>query len=73
MQFRLAALLLLFGLTACAGEPGHFGITGPGQSQPAEVVEPASPEAMPEPAYGGDRYAPSLAPNPNGGRYWGYN
>ena len=50
-----------------------MGITGPGRSQPSEVVEPATPEAMPEPTYGRDRYAPSMVPNASGGLYWGYN
>lgn len=73
MHFRIAGLLLFFAVTACTGNPRDLGITGPVSSPPAAVVEPATPEAMPEPARGGDRYAPSMVPSPNGGRYWGYN
>jgi hypothetical protein len=72
MHFRIAALLLV-GLAGCSGNPRDLGITGPGRVQPADVIEPETPEAMPEPTYGRDRYAPSLAPDSNNRRYWGYN
>jgi hypothetical protein len=73
MHFRIAALLLLFGLAACTGNPRALGITGPGLPQPAEAAEPVAPETVPEPTYGGGRYAPGMVPDAGSGRYWGYN
>ena len=73
---RFAALSLLAGLAGCASSPAALGITGPGKTQ--SVAEP--PPIFEQPETGadtwqpnGDRYAPSMVPTTNGGRYWGYN
>ena len=69
---RPALLLLLLPLAACAGSPGALGITGPRGAQVAPLPSDSDTGAV-DPTLRGSRYAPTMVPTTNGGRYWGYN
>jgi hypothetical protein len=67
---------LLLSLSACAGGPQAFGITGPdgGKPETTAVPEPkADPFDNPDTLQSGGRYGPSYAPSTNGGNFWGYD
>ena len=69
---RRFVLLLLVPLAACAAGPGTLGITGPGGAQVAPPPTDTDTGAV-DPLMRGNRYAPSMVPTTNGGRYWGYD
>jgi len=69
---RIFALLLLLALAGCTEGPGALGITGPGAAQAAPQPTDAETGAL-NPELKRSRFAPSVAPTTNGGRYWGYN
>jgi hypothetical protein len=64
----------LFLLTACSGDPGSYGITGPGVS-PAAVTAPAGIEATPTPGAptSGTSFGPSSGATTGASGFWGYN
>lgn len=72
---RFLALLLLVFLSACAQGPGALGITGPrGAPAVPAVPEPThTATGTMSPEVKANRFAPSMVPTTNGGRYWGYN
>jgi hypothetical protein len=77
MRSIFALGLLLF-LAACSGDPGSYGITGPGA--PPEPVTPSpdtTPDTAPTPGVTttGPTYGPSGTSGPSTGNsgFWGYN
>lgn len=69
---RIFVLPLLLALAGCTENPGALGITGPGMTQAPPPPSDADTGAM-NPELRGNRFAPSMVPTTNGGRYWGYN
>lgn len=68
----LTLMLVLLPLVACTSGPGTLGITGPRDTQVAQPPDDPDTGAV-DPTQRGSRYAPSMLPTTNGGRYWGYN
>lgn len=69
---RFLALMLLVFLSACAQGPGALGITGP-RGAPAEPAATHAATGAMSPETKANRFAPSMVPTTDGGRYWGYN
>jgi len=72
VSMRIFVLLLLLALAGCTGNPGALGITGPRDAQVVPQATDAETGAM-NPELKSNRYAPSMVPTTDGGRYWGYN
>ena len=72
---RVALLLMLLLLAACAAGPQALGITGPQGSISAPATAPATGDPLDNPdiLQSGGRYGPNYAPTTGGGRFWGYN
>jgi hypothetical protein len=72
----LLALGLLLILAACSGDPGSFGITGPG-SPAATKPDPAQTRddtnGMPGVPTSGTYYGPTNGPVTGSSGFWGYN
>ena len=65
-EMRLIPLvILLLALTACAGDPRDYGITG--------ARAPAPPVAREDGGMPGTFYGPSVTPSPGSGKFFGYN
>ena len=69
---RRFVLLLLVPLAACTASPDALGITGPRGAQVAPQATDTGAGAV-DPLMRGNRYAPTMLPTTNGGRYWGYD
>lgn len=69
---RILAALVLFGLAACSGNPGAYGITGPNAPVQPEAPTDATLTAPGLPD-NGTMYGPTVAPTTGQSRYWGYN
>jgi len=73
---RVAVILMLLPLAACAGGPRAIGITGPDGATPEPAAAPApanDPFENPDTLQSGTRYGPSYGPSTSGGHFWGYD
>ena len=70
----LFVLTAMMALSACAGDPRSFGITGPGTG-PAPVATPMGmdPDQLPGAPTYGTFYGPTNTPVTGSSGFWGYN